>query len=82
MIYIHLVLHMQSLLYAAIIGGIKQPSWIAQPIAKPVQPSTSLRYFVHMILCLLVLSILCEITWFELVDVGNIFEILETYVCV
>jgi hypothetical protein len=62
---------MQSLLYAGTIGGIKQPSWIAQPIVEPVQLPTSLRYFVHMILYLLVLLILCEITWFELVDVGN-----------
>jgi hypothetical protein len=63
---------MQSLLYAWIIwGGIQQPSWIAQPIAAPVQPPTSLRYFVHMILSLLVFLIVCEITWSELVDVGN-----------
>jgi hypothetical protein len=62
---------MQSLLCAGTIGGIKQLSWIAQPIAERVQPPTSLRYFVHMILCLLVLLILCEMTWSELVDVGN-----------
>jgi hypothetical protein len=37
-----------------------------QPIAEPVQPPTSL-----MILCLLVLVILCEITWSEFIDVGN-----------
>jgi hypothetical protein len=44
---------------------------IVQPFAEPVQPPTSLRYFVDMILCLLVLLILCEITWSELIDVGN-----------
>jgi hypothetical protein len=27
------------------IGGIQQPSWIAQPIAAPVQPPTSLMIF-------------------------------------
>jgi hypothetical protein len=35
---------MQSLLYAGTIwGSIQQPSWIAQPIAAPVQPPTSMR---------------------------------------
>jgi hypothetical protein len=71
MIYIHLVSHMQSLLYAGTINDIKQPSWISQPNAKLVRSSTSLRYFVHMILCLLVLVILYEITCYVLVDVGN-----------
>jgi hypothetical protein len=66
MIYIHLVSHMQSLLSAGTIDNMKQPSWIAQPITELVRPPTSL-----MILCLLVLVILCEITWSELVDVGN-----------
>jgi hypothetical protein len=72
---------MQSLLRAGIIGGIEQPSWITQPITEPVQLPTSPRYFVHMILCLLVLLILCEITWSELVNVVILCEILETYVC-
>jgi hypothetical protein len=36
MIYIYLVSHMQSLLHEGTIGGIKQPLWIAQPIAEPV----------------------------------------------
>jgi hypothetical protein len=67
MIYIHLVSHMQSILYAGTTDGIKQPSWITQPIVEPVESPTSLRYFVHMVLCLLVLVILCEI--------------LKTYVC-
>jgi hypothetical protein len=31
--------------------------------------------------CLLVLVILCEITWYELVDVVILCEILETYFC-
>jgi hypothetical protein len=66
MICIHLISHKQSLLYAETIGSIKHLSWIAQPIAEPVQSPTSL-----MILCLLVLVIPCEITWSELVDVGN-----------
>jgi hypothetical protein len=66
MIYIHLVSHMQSLLCTGTIDGIKQPSWIAHPIIELVQLPTSL-----MILCLLVLVILCEITWSELVDVDN-----------
>jgi hypothetical protein len=35
---------MQSLLYAGTIwGDIQQPSWIAQSIAAPVQPPTSMR---------------------------------------
>jgi hypothetical protein len=71
MIYIYLVSHMQYLLCAGTISSIEQPSWIAQPFAELVQPPTTLRYFVDMILCLLVLLILCEITWSELVDVGN-----------
>jgi hypothetical protein len=62
---------MQSLLCAGTIYGIQQPSWIAHPIVAPVQPPTSSRYYVHMTLSLLVLLILCEITWSELVDVGN-----------
>jgi hypothetical protein len=63
---------MQSLLCAGTIwGGIQQPSWIAQPITALVQPPISLRYFVHMILSLLVLLILCEITWSKLCYVGN-----------
>jgi hypothetical protein len=62
---------MQSFIHAGIIDGIKQPSWIVQPITELVHPPTSLRYFVHMILCLLMLVILCEITWSKLVDVGN-----------
>jgi hypothetical protein len=63
---------MQSLLCAGTIwGGIQQPSWIARPIAALVQPPISLRYFVHMILSLLVLLILCEITWSKLCYVGN-----------
>jgi hypothetical protein len=45
---------MQSLLCAGTISIIKQPSWIAQPIVELVQPSTLLKYFVHMILYLLV----------------------------
>jgi hypothetical protein len=82
---------MQFLLCAGTIwGSIQQPSWIAQHIAAPVQPPTSLRYFVHMILSLLVLLIHCEITWSKLVDVGNALWdtwdlcswVLETYVCV
>jgi hypothetical protein len=36
---------MQSLLYAESIGGIKQPSWFAQPFAEPVQLATSLMFF-------------------------------------
>jgi hypothetical protein len=36
-------------------------------IVEPVQPPTSLRYFCTRHLCLLVLLILCEITWSELV---------------
>jgi hypothetical protein len=63
---------MQSFLCVGTIwGDIQQPLWITQPIAAPVQPPTSMRYFVHMILSLLMLLILCEITWSELVDVGN-----------
>jgi hypothetical protein len=58
MIYIHLISHMQYLLCAGIINGIEQPSWIIQPFAELVQLPTSLRYFVDMILCLLVLLIL------------------------
>jgi hypothetical protein len=35
---------MQTILFAGIIwGGIQQPSWIAQLIAAPVQPPTSMR---------------------------------------
>jgi hypothetical protein len=71
MIYIYLVSHMQSLLCIGTNVGIKQPSWIVQPIAESVQPSTLPRYFVHTILCLLVLLILYEITWSELVVIGN-----------
>jgi hypothetical protein len=65
--YIHVVSHMQSLLCVGTIYDIKQPSGIAELVQLP----TSLRYFLHMILCLLVLLILCEITWSELIDVGN-----------
>jgi hypothetical protein len=36
---------MQYLLYARAICGIQQPSWIAQPIAEPVQSPTSLMFF-------------------------------------
>jgi hypothetical protein len=42
----YLVSHMQSLLYAGTIGGIKQPSRFAQPFAEQVQPPTSLMTFV------------------------------------
>jgi hypothetical protein len=42
MIYTHLVSHMQSFLDAGTIGGIKQPSWTAQPIVELVQPPTLL----------------------------------------
>jgi hypothetical protein len=46
---------MQSLLYTGTIWcGIQQSLWIAQTIAAPVQSLTSMRYFVHMILSLLV----------------------------
>jgi hypothetical protein len=68
-IYSFDITHAISSLCRDNLSGIQQPLWIAQPIAAPVQPPTSLRYFVHMILSLLVL--LCEITWSELIDVGN-----------
>jgi hypothetical protein len=70
-IYSYIITHAISSLCRAIWGSIQQPSWIAQHIAALVQPPTSLRYFVHMILSLLVLLIHCEITWSKLVDVGN-----------
>jgi hypothetical protein len=39
---------MQSLLCAGIIlDDIQQPSWIAQPIAAPFQPPTSMRYYLY-----------------------------------
>jgi hypothetical protein len=45
MLYIHLVSHMKSLLYAESIGNIKQPSWIAQPFVELVKLATSLIFF-------------------------------------
>jgi hypothetical protein len=65
---------MQSLLSARTIwGSIQQPSWIAQPIAAPVQPPTSMRYFgAHDIIIFVSVVNTCEITWSKLFDVGTV----------
>jgi hypothetical protein len=78
---------MQSLLYAGTIwGGIQQPSWIAQPIATPVQPPTSMRLMflvlrlmrylrLQNLLVMLFLIIMFVLrTWI-------LMFVLDTYVC-
>jgi hypothetical protein len=49
MIYIHLVSYMQYLLCAELIGGIKQPTWFAQPVDEPVQLATSLMILMKLV---------------------------------
>jgi hypothetical protein len=64
---------MQSLLCAGTIwGGIQQPSWIARPIAAPVQPPTSMR------LMFLVLRLMRYLRLQNLL----VMLCLDTYVCV
>jgi hypothetical protein len=54
---------MQSLLCAGTIwGGIQQPSWIAQSIAAPVQPPTSMILMFLSVLCLIYgLCVICDV---------------------
>jgi hypothetical protein len=52
MIYIYLVSHIQSLLYAESIYDIKQPSWFTQPFMELVQLAP--RSIVNVLLTLVV----------------------------
>jgi hypothetical protein len=75
MLVMHLVQHMQSLLYAGTIwGGIQQPSWIAQPIAALVQPPTSMR------LMFLVLRLMRYLRLMRTCLIYGLCEICDDYV--
>jgi hypothetical protein len=71
MIYIHLVSHMQSLLYAESISGIKQPTWFTKPVVELVQLATH---------CDLLLVMIVKLMFVKLVILMFV-SVCDIYVC-